>query len=145
MLYRPEPFMNPDQYKTYSVSAPVQTHTRVATCQEVECSAFLNGWVTRVDVKSELGARQAKYIRNQSGRHFVMVPIAEGASIYEFKFPAGQRCFRQHRVSLDRPAFFRIQEGDWRWVGRVRDVDGQSWLDDFGEHQERLADVLGRG
>jgi hypothetical protein len=42
---------------------------------------------------------------------------------------------------LDREAFFMVQRGDWRQRIGERFTHGSpdSWVNDFGEHQDQLA------
>ena len=119
----------------YQISQPVQSHFRDATCQEVECGAFLQGWVTTVDVGTQLGADQANYIRMKSGRHFRVSQLAD-SSLVSFTFPPGQRCFRQHKVSLGRPAIY--SERDNR---RVLKHTADTWVDSFANNQIKLAEL----
>ena len=131
-------------YQTYQITAPLATHWRTATCTEVDCDAHLRGWSTTVDVATELGARQATYIRMHAGRAYT---VTEAGTLVTFMFPGGQQCFRTHRVPLGRPEIYTVRGGDWRGsTGLVRrHADAQDWVDDFGEHQEQLADRLARG
>ena len=108
----------------YRIDAPVETHTRKATCAEVDCSAWRLGWTTTVDTSTRLGRDQARYIRNLSGRR--LVEHREGQMVV-FTFEAGQRCFGEHRVSLDRPEVYRI--------GRAR-VSPDQWIDELKEETD---------
>lgn len=132
--------------KTYTIAAPPSTHYREASCKEVECAAHAWGWVTNCDVDAPLGAAQANYIRLHSGRRFT---FSQAGSLVTFEFPAGQRCFVTHRVPLERPALYVVREGDWRGNPRGAPVrrhrNGDDWVDDFGEHQQRLADRFAQG
>lgn len=130
--------------KSYEILAPKSTHTRVATCAEVECLHSLKGWRTIVDVGTPLGAAQANYIRLHSGRHFT---VTEDGSLVTFHFPGGQTCFAQHRVSLERPEIFRVRPGDYRGTtGDIRvHVRPDDWVDDFANHQIKLAKAHERG
>lgn len=133
--------------KTYAIVAPRSTHHRPATCAEVECEAWAHGWVTAVDERTELGQRQAGYIRTKSGRAYTMSGDADGRTVFTFK--PGQSCFREHTVRLDRPELYVVREGDHR--GNPRGAEplvhkrARDWVDDFATHQERLADRLARG
>jgi hypothetical protein len=138
----PEPFrvpprMDPTAYKTYRIQAPKATHYRKATCREVDCPNFASGWLTTVDVSTELGARQANYIRLHSGRSFTYVEVG---TLVSFTFPAGQACFQEHTRPLDRPEIYTVTPGDYRAATgetrRHRNAD--DWVDDFAEHQNRL-------
>jgi hypothetical protein len=134
-------------FKTYALSLPKQTHYRKATCQEVDCEAYANGWVTKIDVTTDLGQRQAKYIRDHSGRTFQDV-TAIGSPVREFMFPSGQQCFADHQVPLERDPIFVVRDGDWRGnpTGRrMQHAKAQDWIDDFGEHQQNIADAKEKG
>ncbi len=130
-------------YKTYSITRPMVSHWRKATCEEVECRAHVNGWQTFVDESTDEGAAQAYYIRRESGRGFTETINEHG--ITELTFGAGQTCFdsasEAHRVSLDREAFYAVQGGDWRQrIGqKFTHATPDSWVNDFGEHQDQLA------
>lgn len=134
-------------YKTYSINAPLATHWRDATCAEVECQAQTFGWRTVLDESTDLGQRQAHYIRKQSGRRFT--EERQPDTLTAFTFEAGQECFGTHRVSLERPELFVVRAGDWRGnpTGQKPYLHSgpESWLSDFGEHQERIAEEIERG
>jgi hypothetical protein len=144
-LFRAPPGLPAHAMKTYQIASPVQTHTRPAVCAEVECQAYRVGWSTAVDVATELGRKQAQYIRMHSGRAFEVVIVG---TVVTFTFPAGQRCFTQHRVPLERPALYVIRDGDWRGNPRQTEpvrVGPDAWVDDFANHQDRLKTVFDQG
>ena len=153
MIERPvnriEPQGDPSLYKTYAMLRPKATHTRIATCQEVNCPSFLKGWRTMLDVSTELGVRQARYIREHSGRAFIVTKKPDaGNSTLVMEFAPGQQCFREHRVPVEREPLFVVKGGDYRGnplglptVQRTRD----EWLDDFGNHQLSIAEAVKRG
>lgn len=132
------------QMTSYQLTAPAGTHFRKATCKEVDCWAHVRGWATKIDVNSELGARQAKYIRLHSGRTFT---TTADAGLITFKFPAGQTCFTEHRVPLERDPLFIVRGGDWRGaVGAARQhANAADWVDEFANHQNNLAEMIARG
>lgn len=131
----------PSAYKTYEVLRPRNTHFRKATCQEVDCPNWQRGWRTVCDVSTELGRRQANYIRMHSGRHF----DAFGQVLVTFTFPPGQECFSQHTRPLDREPHFRIASGDWRQRDSGVIVRAQDWIDDFGDNQLQVKARVERG
>lgn len=141
--FRIEPKMPVGAYQTYQSVRPRATHSRPATCRDVDCQASLKGWRTKVDVSSPLGRKQAEYIRLKSGRSF---SIMEAGDLVTFTFPPGQRCFAEHRINIERPTLYVKQGGDWRARTsepvRMRDVD---WIDDFANHQSGIADRIERG
>lgn len=141
-MFRIVPNMPAENYTTYRILAPVSTHFRPATCQEVDCPHLVNGFVATVDELTELGARQAHYIRHDSGRRFVESRTEAGLTRFEFE--PGQRCFNsgEHRVRLDRPEHWLVQGGDWRGnprgVSTRRHVSADDWRDDMSEHLDAL-------
>jgi len=150
----PEPFriapkMPPSAYKTYALRMPPATHFRKATCQEVDCRAYVNGWVTHIDVSTELGQRQARYIVDKSGRTYTTNGTPDSTDTrVTFTFPPGQQCFADHQVPLEREPFYIVRDGDWRGnpTGRkMRHANAQDWIDDFGEHQQNIAESKERG
>jgi len=142
-----QPNMPVTAYKTYRILAPVSSHFRPGTCAEADCPHYLSGWQSRIDESTELGQRQAHYIRRESGRRFTEHRDEAGLTV--FGFEAGQKCFGgQHQVRLDRPELYVVQDGDWRGnpTGRVRrHANATDWVDDFGEHQNGLAAQMERG
>lgn len=142
--FRIEPVLPPQAMKTYQILAPVESHFRDATCAEADCPAFLHGWATAVNEATELGQRQAHYIRKLSGRAFV--EARHEAGLTTFTFEAGQRCFGEHKVPLGRPEIFVVRDGDWRRSANPRrHANADDWVDDFATHQLRLADQIQRG
>lgn len=136
MVNRISPKSAPGAMKTYSIVRPVETHTRPASCGEVDCVAQAGGWETVVDETSDLGQRQAHYIRAQSGRAHTERHTPTGTV---FVFPPGQQCFAEHRVDLERPELYVVRPGDWRQYGQGRQHTGpDSWLNDFGGHLDNL-------
>lgn len=141
---RIEPQMPASAYKTYALAAPLATHWRKATCVEVDCPDYLNGWRVRVEGLDD----QLLHDARRYGRHREL-PVAEGETwlVYE----AGQPCFRaaQHRKRIERPELYIVRDGDWRGNPRGtqsrRHARPEDWVDDFANHQGRLADAHGRG
>ncbi len=135
-LNRLDPKMPPGAYKTYGFVSPLSTHYRPASCEEVGCLAFRQGWVTRVPAGSDLEATVRR-----SGRRIAREGREPGHVL--FTFAPGTKCFAasKHRISLDRPPVFYQRGGDWRQrIGDVQKMNGRDWLDDFANHQQRLAD-----
>lgn len=136
---------------TYQIVAPPATHWRPATCEEIECEHYQNGWRVRVEGLSERDI----YAIRQSGRHFTEMRVTEGETW--FVFPSGQPCFRQftggmkfdanrhHRIQI-RPEVYLARDGKGsRSPVRYRFDRPEQWRDDFAENQERLADRIKRG
>jgi hypothetical protein len=145
----PTPGVPVQAVKTYEISAPIQTHYRRATCEESGCLAYRHGFASVIDISTPIGQRRADYIRKRSGRVFT---AEQTGSVITFTFEKGQTCFRSddehHVVPLDRPALFIVRDGDFRGnpTGRryVHDRP-EHWVENFAEHQQKLADAHNRG
>lgn len=148
---RIEPKLPPSMRLTYTIAAPLPTHWRPATCAEVGCDRYARGWVTVVDETTELGQKQAHYIRHDRERRHYESRTPAGWT--QFDFPPGQRCFAsansEHRVPLEREPIFVARRGDvrqyaprhtWRTFRRAAD-----WVDSFAEHQDTIATAFNRG
>ena len=156
-MSRIEPAGPPQAYKSYLVLAPLRTHHEPASCAAAGCDGHRHGFVTTVDEATALGQRQAQFIRRLAGRRYFEERTPAGLTA--FTFPAGQECFtspcecspgrpHRHHRRLDREERFAVTGGDHRGnpAGvRPAVLSPASWVDDFGEHQEKLADTLERG
>lgn len=143
MVFRLDPKMPVQNYQTYQAIRPKATHTRIASCGEVDCAAYLSGWKTTVDVSTSLGAAQANYIRMKSGRHFLAAQIG---NLVTFTFSAGQKCFAEHRIDVDKPTIFLYRGGDWRaMTSEPVILNDRDWVDHFANHQAKLAETIERG
>lgn len=146
-VFRPEPALPARLMKTYELTAPPATHRRPATCTEVDCPQHTNGWVSTFDPSTSQGQAQLRYVRLHSGRSFTDT-TAPGAPLVELTFPAGQRCFQAHTVSLEREPFVVVRDGDWRGNPTRRErrhVHLADWVDDFATHQQGVADAREKG
>lgn len=148
-VWRPAPAMDPQYYKTYGMSRPLRTHWRPATCEEVSCEAYRCGWVTTVDLSTDLGRRQYHFITHDKSRRHSEQRVT--ATLVKLVFGPGNPCFRRgdHKLPLERPARFYVAEGDFRGNPRRIPVrvhhNGSDWAEDFGLHQDKLATAIGRG
>lgn len=145
------PALPSQHFKTYEILAPLSTHFRPATCEEIECPAYVNGWKTIVPADS--GA--AQYIRSgTSGRRFVEAQspyeIENGLTdgMAEFIFEPGQKCFAsdKHRVPLEREPLYIARGGDARGNPlRERRVHTrpEDWTEDFAEHLDKVRQSKG--
>jgi hypothetical protein len=144
-VFRPEPRMDPAAYKTYAVIAPLSTHFRPATCAEVACPHYLNGW----RVNNEALTPDLRHAVAASGRTYRLEVISPTESWLVFE--AGQPCFKasQHRARIDRAPLYVVRDGDHR--GNPRGTKARlfqrpdQWVDDFATHQQTLADEIKKG
>ena len=131
-------------HQTYQILSPIETHWRPATCAEAGCDAHEYGWRTVVDERTDVGAAQANYIRRMANRTFVEERDETGLTT--FTFHAGQRCFREHRVPLDRPAAMRVLTGPRTGiVERARTYRPDDWVDHFATHLDRIDQIRQQG
>lgn len=137
-----QPHLPVHAMKSYVIVSP----PRPATCEEAGCAAWAHGWVTAVDEATELGQRQAAYIRGDRSRGHTERRRDDGAT--EFTFTAGQRCYARHTLPWEGRERFAERGGDWRGNprGEVRQFTrADDWVESFAEHQNRLAEALKRG
>jgi hypothetical protein len=143
--FRLEPAAPAAAMQTFTVSAPLSTHFRPGTCGEAGCQAHEHGWRTVVDETTDLGQRQAHYIRTKSGRHFTEERDPSGTA---FTFPAGEQCFATHQVSLERPELYVVRGGDWRGnpTGEVRrHTAPEFWVEEFAENLDNVKATKEKG
>lgn len=136
------PLMAPGAYKTYGMSMPLVTHWRQATCEEILCMHYLNGWKTILPADHE----QVALVRSLKGRYSFTEEADDG--LLEFTFAPGQPCFKAstHKLPLERPARLYVADGDWRRLGPARvHARAELWVEDFAEHQSTLAAAIERG
>ena len=98
------------------------------SCKEINCEQFINGWVTNVPINSP----QEQYIRNDKTRKAVGVKVDAGTMSYLFQ--EGQRCFRDHKVKLDKAPFFTVNQPG-RETARLKrsNMNFDRWTDRFNE------------
>lgn len=145
---RIRPALGAESMKTYQLSAPIQTHHRPATCAEVDCPNHSYGWKTVVDTGTDLGQRQAAFIKEDTTRRHTSYREGD-AGVVVFIFEAGQTCFDQHTIPLEREPTYLVKDGDWRGNPRgtrplVHD-SADNWVDDFATHQQRIRERQQRG
>lgn len=126
--------------RQYRLSAPIKSHWRKATCAEIDCPNYVNGWSATIDTSTPLGQRQARYIRYNSGRHYSENATADG--IVTFIFPPGQTCFGsdRHRIRIDREPLYVIRE-----TGKLNTVNGSEWTERFNNDSEKLERMRNNG
>ena len=144
-VFRIEPAMPPQAYKTYAMLSPIDTHTRQATCEEYGCDDYRQGWRVRVETLTP----DLLHAARTSGRKYTEQSIAEGETYLVFE--PGQACFKAatHRAPIGRPPLYLVRDGDHR--GNPRGTKARlhqrpaDWVEDFAEHQQALADEIKKG
>lgn len=153
------PLMPAHAYRSFVIRSPRDVLVRTA-CEQAGCKAWQYGWETIVDESTDLGQRQADYIRTQSGRTFtehrsgalVSVsaswrPPTEPAVTWltVFEFEPYQRCFEDHQT---RPEQYLVRGGDWRGNPRRegrRHTRPGDWVEDMAGHLDGLRTAIERG
>jgi hypothetical protein len=140
--FRIQPQGSPSDYKTYQMRRASDALI-VQACKEAGCEKWRRGWESHINEASQLGRAQADYIRRSSGRTFTE-KHSDLTGLTVFRFEPGQRCFAEHKTQ---PMLYVVRGGDWRKQtspARVH-TNGDDWVDDFAEHQARLAEQHERG
>jgi len=147
MTERITPALPAAAMKTYVIAAPLATHWRPATCEESECPAYQHGWQTSVDESTDLGQRQAHYIRHDRTRRHTERRAETGLTVFEFA--AGQNCYTAHRQPSGRPERFLVRGGDWR--GNPAGVPAREhtkpdfWVEDMAGSLDAIRTAQERG
>ncbi len=129
-----------DKMLTHAILAPVATHWRKATCAEVDCAHWRQGWGLRTAGLDAASVDAAK----RSGRRFVVEHDENGAEV--LMFGSDQPCFRasEHRVRADRPELFVMRRGDHRGNPDPRGTKpllfsgADAWKDSLGTTLDNL-------
>lgn len=116
--------------QSYRVAMPLATHWEPATCADVDCPHYLNGWATLLpagDPLVETLRKSGRSYREEQG----------DAGMLRFVFAAGQPCFRAstHRQQTGRPALYI--HGN-RETQESRVVQSSEWQERFAETLDGL-------
>jgi hypothetical protein len=140
--FRLLPALPAAEMQTYNITS----RPRPATCEEVDCRHYREGWATVADEATDLGRRQAVYIRGDRTRKHSESRTEAGLT--RFDFEPGQKCFGSHTLPWEgREAFIR-RGGDFRGNPRgdvLHHRSAADWLEDFALHQQSVAEAVKRG
>lgn len=150
-----EPNADPQWYKTYEIQQDLDE----VPCDVAYCPDFMLGFVTTVDVSTDLGQKQAAFIRagcpDPSGRPTrSYVEEDTGPGLVRFTFPAGSRCFAppdgspRHRRPRDGEQRLVERGGDWRGNPSglyIQHTRAEFFLESWAENQAALAEQHQRG
>jgi hypothetical protein len=125
---------------SYRIVNPEDTHFRRISCEEADCEHQEFGWQSLIDESTELGQRQAHYIRTQSGRKFTE-DRNPGGTITVFSFEAGQRCFMEHKTNVGKNPLFLVHSR----TRQFQHTSAQSWADDLHTHQDKVLRTIEKG
>jgi len=130
------------QSRAYHVRMPPDI-TIVAACEDVGCDQWRNGWETVCDELGDpMAVKVAMLIRSgATGRTFTETrgTLDDGRVVTVFRFPAGQRCFQEHKT---RPGRLLVHQRGRLVREHVRLAD---LAEDYSEHAGRLAEQRQRG
>lgn len=172
-------------FDTYGIVIPKSTHTRKARCEEMglqcmsilipegatkadeflavkcrerHCGPHAHGWKTVLDTSIAQQRELARVVvRNEGNRRWT---AEQDGHLVTFTFPAGQQCFADHRLPLDRPPVFTLKRGlpftplfgDAVYLRNgaihirgTHTVRGEEWVERLGENQQAIIDAHRRG
>lgn len=142
---RPEPALPAHLMETHQIAAPLATHWRPASCEEVGCLQFHHGWMIPITGLDDGDMWQLEHC----GRRYRHMEVEGHGPVYVYE--PGQPCFRshEHRIRLDRPELFVVRGGDWRTTVRQSIKAGQftrfSGADAWMDHLHgRMDQITGR-
>ncbi len=144
-INRPTPLLPASARRTFSILMPTETHWRKATCREIDCPRFLKGWKAQVEVMTP----QQIHLIKAAKYRYRELRVALGETWWLFE--AGQTCFQAdlHRIQLGKPELFVVRDGDWRGNPRrtptIRHKRPEFWVEQFSEHQAKLAKAREQG
>lgn len=143
--HRIQPQLPVEAVKTYQVASPIRSHYRRASCKEVRCPNYEHGWRTVLPASSH----DLIATLRRSGRKITSETVRPDGMV-EFIFEAGQPCFEssKHVTSLEREPLYIVKGGDWRGNPRgerMRHANADDFVDDFANHQQKLADRMEQG
>lgn len=133
---------------TYSVLQPVsEATTRPATCAEVGCRPYHEGWQINALVLTEQHYADLK----AGGWAWTVIDVS--ATEQYLLFSPGQRCLAHstHRIhAADRPSIYVVRDGKpGRYRGTRRLHGGRraaaDWKDDMQNHLSTVADDRRKG
>lgn len=144
---RVTPRLDAGHMQTYQIVAPLETHWRPASCEEVSCPQAERGWKMRIDLSTDLGQQQAHYIKHLSGRKYRAEKV--GDQLFELTFASGQPCFTEHKARLDRQEKYLVRGGDHRGnprgtASRVHSRP-EHWIEDMQENSDRINRTIEKG
>ncbi len=127
--------------QTYRISRPAATHTRPATCEEVECPDFVGGYTVRLPRGDDRIAllREAAAGRVDGLKRSITYEYRERA---EQVFVVSGPCLKAttQRAPIDRPEIYRVRGGDWRAnLGLIRKHSRpEHWVEDMQENLDAV-------
>lgn len=119
--------------KRFAITSPTNTHTKSATCEEVDCEYNKAGWKVRVET---LSSKESYKAATESGRYYTEQKVAPGETY--LVYPPGQQCFAQHRVSIDRPEFYYVKDRE----GLRKNIHPEAWVEEHSVDLTKLKNKI---
>jgi hypothetical protein len=145
------PELGPEHYKSYSLSAPLKSHWKKATCEEYECDEFVYGYVLTLYTGDSMFEERYYYLTHDKTRKHSMQRVSDAC--IKFIYGPGNdgmgQVHAEHRVPIGRPPFLIVAEGDFR--GNPRGTRPlfhrrvEDWIDDSANQFDRLRTALQQG
>ena len=140
--------MNIDPHKTYAIRSPLTD--RKATCEEINCAAWRDGWHTVVpsDPDSLRTFRDGCNGRLDGLRREAISVDSDTPNAQVFAFMPGNPCFDavNHRV---RKEFYFVGPGAWNNQFRLQTArqhaNADDWREDMAIHLDRLREEEKKG
>lgn len=129
-------------FKTYGMRI---IEREPVSCELAECPRWPTGWAAVVLANSQDEATIEAACRGEIDgirRRWESATVQPDGFV-RYVFPPGQPCFRASTHSIPLTARYTLRDGDWRGnpSGRIVTTNNaQTWIDDFGEHQQRIVD-----
>lgn len=136
------------QMRSFELKQPLDTHFRTATCEEVNCTQQLNGFMIACDPNSDMGKQMIYAIENVPAAKRSYTKAVNATGFVEYTFPPGQRCFRPHRTPIGHDPIPIVRDGDFRGnpTGQVmRHTSLESWHQHAAESLDTLYGLKAQG
>jgi hypothetical protein len=134
--------------KTYELRQPLATHFVEVSCAQANCARRENGFIIGFDLTVPAKVAAANELAAIANRRGMKWSYEVVGSTVQFTFAKGQDCFETHRRALEREPLYIVRNGDFRGNPRKErkvHTSGENFVDDFANHQDRLATRLEQG
>jgi len=150
-LFRLPPKLPVTARRTFGLYRPPSAIAeRPATCAEVDCRHWREGWITRIPNASGDNKDLLDHVRRNSGRTFTDITALDDGDTRVLLFGPGQTCFdaAAHRTRCDFEPLYVVRDGDYRGnpTGYTQTHSrADHWVEHFGGHWDRLRTAYERG
>lgn len=139
-----------DTHRTFSAVMPAATHFEPATCEQVQCQRWAEGFAVLIDTSTQEGRDRYDWIKaHPGGRSWYR---SQEGDVARLDYPPGNQCYEQHRRMLDKPALLLVRRGAHTQRGVVdrlpverQHVSGANFMEDLREHTTTVLDIQRKG